>query len=271
MKLSQEDSNLFYKLMWRVQYYINQQLQVLPNIPSAQEYDSLPVSDKSTVRDALWKNPKLIDGYLDLNPDHLSAAEQEIIRRWKQFIADHFYIFRFLKNYTIFIGKHSQVYGVVGLNSSLAELFDGRPLPILVEAVLLPFKGQIIYDGLLKPHNIFFGSGVRFDLNEAYMVAKQNGRIITSLEIGAATSPEGARAEKTRQEWIKTVEEIGKTSERMRGGPAIQSAALRLLWASAKVGEGALKRMDEDNLMQLTQEVKRTLHQLETALKRAKQ
>lgn len=58
MKLSQEDSDLFYKLMWRVQYYINQQLQVLPNIPSAQEYDSLPISDKATVRDALWKNPQ---------------------------------------------------------------------------------------------------------------------------------------------------------------------------------------------------------------------
>jgi hypothetical protein len=271
MKLSQEDTNLFYKLMWGVQFHLNQQLQVRPHIHSAQEYASLPMSDKAAVRDALWKTPKLIDAYLDLNPDHLSAEEQEIIRKWKQFITDHFYIFRFLKNYTVFIGQHSQVYGVVGLNSSLAELFVGRPLPILVEAVLLPFKGQIIYDGLLKPHNIFFGSGVRSDLNETYMVAKQNSRIITTLEIGAVAAPEGARTEKTRQEWIKTVEEIAKTSERMRGGPAIQSAALRLLWASAKVGEGALKRMDEENLWKLTQEVKTTLHRLETALKRARQ
>ena len=271
MKLSQEDTNLFYKLMWGVQFHLNQQLQVLPNIHSAQEYASLPMSDKAAVRDALWKNPKLIDAYLDLNPDHLSAEEQEIIRKWKQFVADHFYIFRFLKNHTVFIGKHSQVYGVVGLNSSLAELFIGRALPILVEAVLLPFKGQIIYDGLLKPHSIFFGSGVRSDLNEMYMVAKQNGRIITTLEIGAAEPPGVARVDKIRQEWIETVEEIARASERMHGGPAIQSTALRLLWASAKVGEGALKRMDEDNLWQLTQEVKRTLHRLETALKRAKQ
>ena len=160
MKLSQEDTNLFYKLMWGMQFYLNQQLQVRPNIHSAQEYASLPMSDKAAVRDALWKNPKLIDAYLDLNPDHLSAEEQEIIRKWKQFIADTFHIFRFLKNYTIFIGKHSQVYGVVGLNSSLADLFIGRPLPILVEAVLLPFKRQIIYDGLLKPQNKNWGSGL---------------------------------------------------------------------------------------------------------------
>jgi len=271
MKLSQEDTNLFYKLMWGMQFYLNQQLQVRPNIHSAQEYASLPMSDKAAVRDALWKNPKLIDAYLDLNPDHLSAEEQEIIRQWEQFIADTFHIFRFLKNYTIFVGKHSQVYGVVGLNSNLADLFIGRPLPILVEAVLLPFKGQIIYDGLLKPHNIFFGSGIRSDLNEMYMVAKQNGRIITTLEPGTTVVPGVERTEKSSQEWIETVEEIAKAIERMHGGPAVQSAALRLLGASVKVGEAALKRMDEDNLWQLTQQVKGALHRLETALKRAKQ
>jgi hypothetical protein len=189
MKLSEENTNLFYKLMWGVQFYVNQQFQVQPNVHPAQEYAALPMSDKAAVRDALWKNPKLIDTYLNLNPDHLPADEQEIICKWKQFIADTFYIFRFLKNYSIFIGKGSQVYCVVGLNNSLVDLFQGRSLPILVEAVLLPFKGQIIYDGLLRSHNIFFGSGVRSDLNETYMITKQNGRIITTLEPGA-TVPE---------------------------------------------------------------------------------
>jgi len=271
MKLSQEDTDLFYKLMWGVQFYLNQQLHIRPDIHSVQEYASLPMSDKAAARDALWKNPKLIDAYLDLNPDHLDAEKQEIIRKWKQFIADSFYIFRFLKNYTIVIGNHSQVYGVLGLNSSVADLFIGRPLPIFVEAVLLPFKGQIIYDGLLRPHNILFGSGIRSDLNETYMAAKQNGRIITTLEPGTTAIPGVERTEKPRQEWIEAVEEIAKTSERMHGGPAVQSAALTLLLASAKVGEAALKRMDEDNLWQSTQQVRRALHRLETALKRAKQ
>jgi len=222
------------------------------------------------VRDALWKNPKLIDAYLDLNPDHLPAEEQEIIYKWKQFIADTFHIFRFLKNYTIFIGKRSQVYGVVGLNNSLAELFIGRPLPILVEAVLLPFKGQIIYDGLLRPHDIFFGSGVRSDLNETYMIAKQNGRIITTLEPGA-TVPGVERAEKSSQEWIKKVEEIAESSQQMHGGPAIQSAALTLLRASAKVAEAALKRVDEEDLWWLVAQAKRALRRLQTVLERANQ
>jgi len=271
MKLSQEDNNLFYKLMWGLQFYLNQQLQVRPNVHSAQEYVALPMSDKAAVRDALWKNPKLIDAYLELNPDHLPAEEKEIIRKWKQFIADTFHIFRFLKNYTIFIGKHSQVYGVMGLNSSLADLFIGWRLPILVDAVLLPFKGQIIYDGLLNPHNIFFGRGIRSELNETYMGAKQNGRIITTLEPGATVVPGVERTEKSSQGWIETIEEIGRVSKRMHGGSAIQSSALTLLRASAKVAEAALKRMDEENLWQLTAQVKRALHRLQTVLKRANQ
>ena len=158
----------------------------------------------------------------------------------------------------------------MGLNNSLAELFIGRPLPILVEAVLLPFKGQIIYDGLLRPHNIFFGSGVRSDLNEMYMIAKQNGRIITTLEPGA-TVPGVEIAEKSSQEWIKKVEEIAELSQQMHGGPAIQSAALTLLRASAKVAEAALKRVDEEDLWWLVAQAKRALRRLQTVLERANQ
>lgn len=65
MKLSQEDTKLFYKLMWGVQFYVNQQLQVQPNVHSGQEYAALPMAAKATVRDALGKKPKLIDAYLE--------------------------------------------------------------------------------------------------------------------------------------------------------------------------------------------------------------
>ncbi len=268
MKLSEENANLFYKLMWGVQFYVNQQLQIQPNVHSIQEYTALSLSDKAVVRDALWKNPKLIDAYLDSNPDHLPPDEQEIICKWKLFIADTFHIVRFLKNYTVFIGKASKVYGVVGLNNSLSELFQGRPLPIMVETVLLPFKGKIIYDGILRSHNIFFGSGVRSNLNETYLTAKQNDRIITTLEPGDVVQVAN-RASKSSAEWIKKVEEIVRVSEQMHGGSAIQSAALTLLRASAKVAEGALKRMDGEDLWLAVAQVNRALRRLLTVLERA--
>lgn len=40
------------------------------------------------------------------------------------------------------------VYGVLGLYEPLSEIIYQRILPVCVEAILLPLKGKIIYDGM---------------------------------------------------------------------------------------------------------------------------
>ncbi len=57
-----------------------------------------------------------------------------------------------------------------------------RHPPVLVRAILLPFKGKILYDGLLQSHPILFGDGFRAVLGKTYMEARQSGQIVTSLE-----------------------------------------------------------------------------------------
>lgn len=37
MNLSQEDADLFFKLMWDLQFYVNQQRQILTNVKSIEE------------------------------------------------------------------------------------------------------------------------------------------------------------------------------------------------------------------------------------------
>ena len=63
------------------------------------------------------------------------------------------------------------------------EIADILPptLPLLIKAVLLPWKGQIIWDGLFTIYNISFGSGIRGSIRESYRQAKAAG-IITSLD-----------------------------------------------------------------------------------------
>ncbi len=51
-----------------------------------------------------------------------------------------------------------------------------------MDTVLLSFKEKIVYDGLLQARNIYFGGEVKSNLQESYMQAKQNNRIIVSLE-----------------------------------------------------------------------------------------
>ncbi len=272
MKLLKEDTDLFFNLMWKLQFYVNQQRQILPGVNSLEDYMSLSSEDKLRVRDTLWGNPDLIDAYVRDNPDGLSAEELDIIQKWKRFVAGTFQIFRFLKKHTIFIGgEGSRVYGVLSLYDSLEDIFYGRPLPVMVQAVLLPFKGQIIYDGLLRGYNVFFGGGIRSGLKEEYMAAKQNDRIITTLEpeIAGPTPPE-RKGEKVGEEWGPLVDDLVRTTERMKGGPAIQSSALTLLRASARLAQAAVQHPDDlDALWHLEQQARKALTRVQTTLDRA--
>ena len=60
----------------------------------------------------------MIDAYLEANPESLSSKEVEVVRAWRRFIKDRFFILRHLKNFTVFIGNKDQVYGVLGLAAS---------------------------------------------------------------------------------------------------------------------------------------------------------
>jgi hypothetical protein len=268
MKLSTTDADLFYKLMWRLQFYVNQQRHILPHVTSLDEYAAMSMTDKAPVRDALWENPGLIDAYFAENPDGLPAEELAIVLKWKRFVAGTFQIFRFLKKHTIFIGENSQVYGVLGLQDSLEDMFWGHKPPIMVKAVLLPFKGQIIYDGMMSVYSIFFGGGIRSGLNEDYMAAKQNGRIITSLETESA--PPARTPPKAGKDWRSEVDEIAAKTENLKGGPAIQSSAFSLLRASADLARAAVHNPDDlDDLRNLERRVRTNLSRLQTALSRA--
>ena len=83
-----------------------------------------------------------------------------------------------------------------------------RALPRLIQAVLLPFKDGIIYDGLLSGHNVTFGGGVKRRLNEEYREAKEAFGIITSL-------PEGEPPPKKPKKQPKTLVRIvaGRATE----------------------------------------------------------
>jgi hypothetical protein len=56
---------------------------------------------------------------------------------------------------------------VLGLADRIEDLIL-QPLPVLTRAVLLPFKGKIVDDGLLSSFAITFGPGIRRRLNDAH-------------------------------------------------------------------------------------------------------
>ncbi len=270
MNLSPQDADLFFKLMWSLQIYVGRQLGILPDVDSVEAYLARSRQDKMQVRDALYKHLDLIDRFVAENPARLSPQELAIVRGWKRFLAGPFYIERFLKKATIFVDNRNppKVYAVLGLRDRLEEMFYGRPTPIMVDAVLLPFKGRIVYDGMLNIYNIYFGSGIRGTLKEIYAAARQNGRIIETLEPEQKASPVPPRPS---TDWRPVVDELLQTAEKLKGGESpLQAPAFNLLKASARLAQAAAHDPDDlDTLWELGRKVQTALRRLETVLERA--
>ena len=272
MNLSPKDAHLFFKLMWETQFYINNQFDIVPNVKSAEAYSKLSQEQKVQVRQALYDNIHLLDTFVAENPAGLTGDELNIVQSWKRFVAGKFYILKFLKKHTIFVAADDsdQVYGVLGLFDSLKDGFHGHPLPILVEAVLLPFKGNIIYDGLFSIYSIFFGSGIRGSVTEAYQRAKQNQRIIDTLDPKVAAT----RKQKSKKEvpdWRPLLADVVKTTGKLhQAETVVQGKAYNVLKASAKLAHASAHNPNNlDELYKLAQKTDRALNQLWTALDRA--
>ena len=146
------------------------------------ETTRLPITEVSKIRQALWSDNQLRGDFIEQNTANLSDEDLMIVASWNYRRAGKFFVLRHLKSHSIFIDDRSpaQVYAVHGLYSPLAEVV-GPYLPVLIEAVLLPFGDQIVYDGIVAPYNVTFGSGIRGNLNDLYRDAKERAAIITSL------------------------------------------------------------------------------------------
>ena len=204
MQVTVEEGKLFYKLFSALLGYVNRKLAVVAEqFAESSEYTSLPGETRGKVRNTLYEHRELIDQFVAENPVGLPPAELEIVSSWKHALVGKFYIFRYLKKHTIFINisdKPYKAYGVLGLADPIEEVISHRSLPILCNAVLLPFNGQIIYDGLIAPYSVTFGGGVRRHLNEDYNEAKEAFGVITSLGEHSALLPEKAKMPKKRPE-----------------------------------------------------------------------
>jgi hypothetical protein len=183
MLLDPEELDLFFRLHRTLMFFVNQRLQPIPDKPATPEaFSGLSPEKRLKVRDAFLKHTDLIDSFIEENPARLSEDELEIVRSWQHLVAGKFYVFRELKKYMVFLTAEGPTvaYGVLALSQPFEELV-GPYLPVLVNAVLLPLRDKIVYDGILNSYRISFGPGIRRSLNESFKEAKARHGIVTSL------------------------------------------------------------------------------------------
>lgn len=175
-------------------FFVNERLNVVPHqLASPEDFASTAPELRLQVRDALKDRLELIEAFVSENPFRLPDDDLDIIRSWRHLVAGRFYVFRELKKYTVFLASTSPptAYGVLALSQPFDEVI-GPYLPVLVDAVLLPFKGRIVYDSMMNAYNISFGSGIRRGLNESYKELKSRQGIVTSLPV--SNEPRAAKA-----------------------------------------------------------------------------
>jgi hypothetical protein len=64
MKVSDHDADLFFELMFPLQFFVNQQVHILPKVNTLQKYLDCSLQQKLPVRDALYENINLIDAFI---------------------------------------------------------------------------------------------------------------------------------------------------------------------------------------------------------------
>jgi Domain of unknown function (DUF6398) len=183
-----DDLELFFRLHRTLMFFVNRRLKVIPDkIASPEEFAALSPEVRFKIRESLNGNLALIESFAEENPARLSDDELDIVRSWRHLVHGQFYVLRELKKYTVFLSATDPAiaYGVLPLSQPFEELI-GPYLPVLAQTVLLPFKGAIVYDGLLSSYNISFGPGIRRSLNESFKEAKRRHGIVASLPVSVS-------------------------------------------------------------------------------------
>lgn len=270
MKLSLQDTLLFYELMAQLGHYANRQLKIFPAFDTFEKFQEIDSEERFEIRTQLYENIDLIDKFIAENPANLSQEELQIVLSWKKFHKGKFFIERHLKKYSVFIDD-DKVYAVLALQDSFEDILPKTYLPSYVEAVLLPFKGAIIYDGFLARTNIFFGSNHKASLKEIYLSAKQKGQIIESFD-PAVQKAKQAKLFKPNKDYRPLLEEISKHAKKLRSGgnaPAVYSPAFSLAKAGIDFARLAVENPDDlDALWKALRKIAKATARAETILYR---
>jgi hypothetical protein len=181
-QLDPEDAARFIRLHRALTFFANEKLGIVRPPDRSEGLIAFPIEVRIQVRDALVDNLRLIDAFVEENPYGFGPDDLDLVRSWKDLVAAEFDVQRFLKNHAVFLTAKRPVmaYGVVALTQPFEELID-RPLPYYCKAVLHPFKGRIVYDGMLEGYNVMIGGNMTRELVDEYRVAKEKYGVVSSL------------------------------------------------------------------------------------------
>jgi len=179
---------LFNKLMVFVQndYAIKNNKKCLNNVFEIQ-YDETYAANYGLIESKeiikiiqhLGNHRELVSLFIDKHKSELTDEELEIYKDWTHFLHIRCMIMQTHNNSQIFVWdtKAHKIYLVYGLYDSLASVVPHYPL--LANMNLFPFKGRIVFDGLLLGEPVDYGNNIlRMMVGEYTEDIQTNGIIL---------------------------------------------------------------------------------------------
>ena len=148
--LSAADSDLFYKTYFAILEYTNNYYHV-NKIKIYKQKGIDPSGLVPVITKFIENKETLVEKFIKENPYKFNQEELDIVRDYKKGLAGLFMIVKYEKDYTMIISIE-KAYMVKGLTCPIDEIVPYNELPCPAMIRLLPFKGMIIYDGILASY-----------------------------------------------------------------------------------------------------------------------
>jgi len=183
--LSRDERLAFFSLWYPLLEFVNRNLHLGLDINLKGKLPEIEIV--YVLRERLWENPDLINIFInDSGGDFEVTAEGiQILKSWEnRHIKDTFLVVEYTPEYAVLMPIESEkspvFYGVVGLESSIAEVLNYK-VHTMIDAILLPYEGKIVYDGLVAPYPLTIDRGITNRILSIYREAEKEERIITKI------------------------------------------------------------------------------------------
>lgn len=181
MALSQKEYYEYLNTHLNLLYFVGYYTSIVDKEMEFEDFLKTSFREKAICRDTFLKEKEeLLNEYIG-NGAEIPKKQLEILEGFRKSMCGQFILIKCLKKYAIFKSiDDGKFYAIKALSDSFEDLVP--EYPAVFELNVLPFKGQIIYDGFIKGGNVKIGTNTRKSLLEEYIQAKKNDKIITSLD-----------------------------------------------------------------------------------------
>ena len=179
MVLTVEERKIFFDNWLKLLTFVNNKYKIIKNFGAPKSPVGLDITELMKIRNKLWENSFLINEYL--KHSKITDENKRIVNSWNNFIKNKFLFIKSFKKYSVFMDfENKRLYGIYGISSPIIDIIPY--LPIMIQTVLIPFNGKIIFDSLILQDNVSFGKNMRQSFHEEYMEIKKEYGIINNLE-----------------------------------------------------------------------------------------